>query len=259
MLTNNGINSPSPTEVEHGGTGVDEATPYAVILGGTTSTAPLQFIASVGTAGQVLTSNGVGAKPTFQAPAAAPDLSGYALKSTTFTINGTSNQIGSSAGAQDLSTNRTWTISLADNPIIPGTAKVTIPVGSTAQRPGTPANGDLRINTTLGTTEVYRGGDWRNLEQTATPGDFVVLQTEVDFGSGNETEKSFTITDPDVATDSQILLTMAGDAPTDKDQDELEMDAFYMWALPGAGEFTLFMRALDGPVHGKFKINYVKG
>ncbi len=36
----------------------------------------------------------------------------YALQATTITLNGTSNQITSSAGSQDLSTNRTWTLSI---------------------------------------------------------------------------------------------------------------------------------------------------
>ncbi|MDC7243660.1 MAG: hypothetical protein PQJ44_06965 [Sphaerochaetaceae bacterium] len=52
--------------VAGGGTGVTSTTAYAVICGGTTSTAALQSIASVGTSGQVLTSNGAGALPTFQ-------------------------------------------------------------------------------------------------------------------------------------------------------------------------------------------------
>jgi hypothetical protein len=52
--------------VANGGTGLQSTTAYAVICGGTTSTNPLQSIASVGSSGQVLTSNGAGALPTFQ-------------------------------------------------------------------------------------------------------------------------------------------------------------------------------------------------
>lgn len=52
--------------VPMGGTGVTSTTAYAVLCGGTTSTGALQSIASVGTSGQVLTSNGAGALPTFQ-------------------------------------------------------------------------------------------------------------------------------------------------------------------------------------------------
>lgn len=57
--------------VPNGGTGDSALTAYAVLCGGTTSTAAVQSVASVGTSGQVLTSNGAGALPTFQAPAAS--------------------------------------------------------------------------------------------------------------------------------------------------------------------------------------------
>lgn len=60
------------TDVPHGGTGVAALTPYAVLCGGTTGTAPVQPLAAVGTAGQLLTSNGAGALPSFQAAPAAP-------------------------------------------------------------------------------------------------------------------------------------------------------------------------------------------
>jgi hypothetical protein len=53
--------------VAGGGTGLTSATAYAVLCGGTSSTSALQSIAGVGTSGQVLTSNGAGALPTFQA------------------------------------------------------------------------------------------------------------------------------------------------------------------------------------------------
>jgi len=56
--------------VANGGTGVASTTAYAVLCGGTTTTSPFQAIASVGSATQVLTSNGAGALPTFQTPAA---------------------------------------------------------------------------------------------------------------------------------------------------------------------------------------------
>jgi hypothetical protein len=60
--------------VPGGGTGVTSTTAYAVITGGTTSTGALQSVASVGTSGQVLTSNGAGALPTFQSAAAGGTL-----------------------------------------------------------------------------------------------------------------------------------------------------------------------------------------
>ena len=53
--------------VANGGTGVASTTAYTVQCGGTTSTGALQSIAGVGVAGEVLTSNGPGNLPTFQA------------------------------------------------------------------------------------------------------------------------------------------------------------------------------------------------
>ena len=66
MATINSINSSKPIEVAKGGTGKATLTAYAILCGGTTATGAIQSVASVGTADQVLTSNGAGALPTFQ-------------------------------------------------------------------------------------------------------------------------------------------------------------------------------------------------
>lgn len=53
------------------------------------------------------------------------------------------------------------TISIADNPVLPGTAGMGIPAGTTAQRViPTPPSIGLRYNTTLGLIEAYIGGNW---------------------------------------------------------------------------------------------------
>jgi hypothetical protein len=62
--------------VANGGTGATSQTAYAVLAGGTTSTGAYQSVASVGTSGQILTSNGASALPTFETAAASP----YVLK-----------------------------------------------------------------------------------------------------------------------------------------------------------------------------------
>jgi hypothetical protein len=51
--------------IVNGGTGNITATPYSIICGGTTSTGALQSVASLGTSGQVLTSQGAGTLPTW--------------------------------------------------------------------------------------------------------------------------------------------------------------------------------------------------
>lgn len=65
-ITGGSITGITDLVVADGGTGLSSATAYAVLCGGTTSTAAFQSIASVGTSGQILTSNGAGALPTFE-------------------------------------------------------------------------------------------------------------------------------------------------------------------------------------------------
>lgn len=69
--------------VAGGGTGVTSNTAYAVLCGGTTGTGPIQSVASVGSAGQVLTSNGALALPTFQAISS----SSYAIQQKRATLS----------------------------------------------------------------------------------------------------------------------------------------------------------------------------
>ena len=57
--------------VDQGGTGLATTTPYSIVFSGTTATGVFQAAAGPGTATHVLTSNGAGALPTFQAPAAS--------------------------------------------------------------------------------------------------------------------------------------------------------------------------------------------
>jgi len=76
---------PKIATVPEGGSGDASLTAYAVVCGGTTSTGALQSIAGVGTSGHVLTSNGAGALPTFQA--AAGGGLGYTLFLVTFSAS----------------------------------------------------------------------------------------------------------------------------------------------------------------------------
>lgn len=66
MATNNVINQSNPASVSDGGTGIDTmGVAYGVLCSGATATSPL-LVTSPGTAGQVLTSNGNAASPTYQ-------------------------------------------------------------------------------------------------------------------------------------------------------------------------------------------------
>ena len=64
----------SSVDVAHGGTGSSSFSPYAVICAGTTATGVFQNVSGVGTAGQILVSNGAAAYPTWQTIAGGGDM-----------------------------------------------------------------------------------------------------------------------------------------------------------------------------------------
>ena len=67
-------------------------------------------------------------------------------------------------------------IGVASNPIWPGTASETIPVGTTAQRPGTPTVGMFRYNSTTGMYELY-DTSWGSLPMLLDKSTTNVVQT----------------------------------------------------------------------------------
>jgi hypothetical protein len=62
----NNVNFTTGLTVTNGGTGLTTTTAYGLIAAGTTSTGNFQQVSGTGTSGQVLTSNGAGALPTWQ-------------------------------------------------------------------------------------------------------------------------------------------------------------------------------------------------
>ena len=76
------------------------------------------------------------------------------------TLQGTASQItvtyGNAVGGSP-------TITLADNPVLPGAASTTLPIGATGDRPASPVNGMLRYNSTIGLFEGYINGAWSSL------------------------------------------------------------------------------------------------
>jgi hypothetical protein len=56
------------------------------------------------------------------------------------------------------------------NPVFGGTGFMLIPKGTTAERPVSPVNGEIRYNTTTNQFEGYQGGEWGQLGGGATGG-----------------------------------------------------------------------------------------
>jgi hypothetical protein len=75
-------------------------------------------------------------------------------------IQGTASQIGVANGT---GVSGYPTVSIVDNPVLPGTGSVTLPSGATASRPGLPSNGMLRYNTDTALLEAYLNGTWSSL------------------------------------------------------------------------------------------------
>jgi hypothetical protein len=86
-----------PVTAAQGGTGLTALSPYDILVGGTTSTGPIQQVSGEGTVGQVLTSNGPSVLPSWQSTITSPFLSAIGgtittvgnFKIHTFTSSGT--------------------------------------------------------------------------------------------------------------------------------------------------------------------------
>lgn len=86
-----------------------------------------------------------------------------------------------------------------------------------------------------------------------------INQVEIDFGLIPTRSKTFVVPDASVSVSSRILPLQSGEAATGRDADENEMDPVLFSAIPGIGQFILIGSSLNGPVAGKFKVNYSVG
>lgn len=144
--------------VPYGGTGNSTFTAYSVICAGTTATGNFQNVSGVGSSGQVLTSNGAGALPTWQAAAAG----------TVTSVSGTAGRITSTGGATPVididatyvGQNSITTLGTVTTGVWNGTA-VTVPYGGTGNTTftaysvicaGTTATGTFQNVSGLGST-----------------------------------------------------------------------------------------------------------
>lgn len=124
---------------------------------------------------------------------------------------------------------------------------------------GDPAATTIELGTILSVTTANGNLDTTG---TITAGTFVGAtnykskQTEIDFGTTPVDEATFTITDTEVTTASDIIAQVAYVAPTGKELDELEFDTLDFRAVAGTGQFTLHVSSKEGYVADKFKVNY---
>jgi hypothetical protein len=105
----------SPTPVVEGGTGLQATTSYAVVCGGTSTTGALQSVASVGSANQVLTSNGAAALPTFQAVSASGAVTTLTGSTSGGAISPSAGNINITAGTGITVVGTTNTLTISSN------------------------------------------------------------------------------------------------------------------------------------------------
>jgi len=87
---------------------------------------------------------------------------------------------------------------------------IRIPVGNTAQRPGTAATGQIRFNSQLNRFEGYNGAAWKNIGGVIDADQDTYI--EVDNPLDNDTIKFFTDGTERVSIDNTGKLTIEGDA-----------------------------------------------
>jgi len=165
--------------------------------------------------------SGVSANPTFSltgVAASVANLSGTGVLALTSSgtavsgreLTGTANQIAVTNGT-GASGNPTF--ALASNAVFPGIEGVTIPAGTTGQRPISPNNGELRYNTSSSRIEAYIGGAW----VTMGSGDGSVTSVsgtsgQITVANGTTTPQISITTNPVIPGTASISIPAGGTA-----------------------------------------------
>jgi hypothetical protein len=163
-ITDGGAQSPYTISL-NGTSGSLENASAGVIVKTAANTIAARTLSTSGNGISVTNGNGIAGNPTFQLTGLAQAIanaSGTGILAlnggstiSPVTITGTSNQIGVTGGDGSSAP----TISLASNFIAPGTAGITLPNGTTAQRGAT--TGQIRYNTDTARFEGYYAGSWQ--------------------------------------------------------------------------------------------------
>ena len=146
-----------------------------------------------GAAGVVIPSGNTGAR----APVPANGTIRYNTDNTNFefyqnsawTVFGTgagsvTNVIGTANQITVVNGTTTPTVSITTNPILPGTGSLTLPIGGSATRPGTPIGGMLRYNSDLGVVEAYTTAGWITLGTGSGGGGVTAIATGTGLTGG---------------------------------------------------------------------------
>ena len=122
-------------------------------------------------------------------------------------VIGTANQITVVNGTT------TPTVSITTNPILPGTGSLTLPIGGSATRPGTPIGGMLRYNSDLGVVEAYTTAGWITLGTSSGGGGVTIIATGTGLTGGPiTTTGTIALADTTVVAGSYTAANITVDA-----------------------------------------------
>lgn len=89
-----------------------------------------------------------------------------------------------------------------------------------------------------------------------TNGALTVTEAEIDLGATPDDSFVITVIDAAIVATHNIIAVPSAEASSTNDEDEADMDSLLIAAVAGTGQFTLYVRAIPGPVSGRRKINY---
>jgi hypothetical protein len=137
-----------------------------IIVKSAVNTVVNRLIAAGTTGLSVSNGNGISGNPTISLTGLALSIAGLSGSGIVSLVGGSYFQQVSLTGTSDQISiaNPTGgsnpTFSIANNPVLPGSAGTVLPYGTTGDRAAVPTNGTLRYNTTLGLFEGYANGAW---------------------------------------------------------------------------------------------------
>ena len=206
----------------NGASGSLEAASNGFVVKTNASTVTNRSIAVTGNGLAITNGNGVAGNPTIALDGLSASLAGMSGSGLVAVLNGTTVTPRSILGVADQTsiTNGNGfagspTIGLADNPILPGTGAVTIPIGTSAQQPAG-SDGQLRYDSTASAFYGYSSGAWR---QFSLSGGVTLINTGNGLTGGPITTTGTIAIDTNVVvtkTDTQTLTnkTISGSSNT---------------------------------------------